>query len=175
MPLAAVGPSYFHEDFEHGLSRWEATGGRGDLGWHHLRAVACGGHYTMVLGRPHNEPFSGPATRAWLTARGPIHLRGAHRPRLQYDLRGVTTPHELLAVRPEIQLPGQPWHPVGAEGVARYTLVATFTADLTPYAGRDVRLRFVGHVGASARPNRGLYLDDVFVLEPRVERPRVTP
>ena len=62
----------------------------------------------------------------------------------------------------------------GAIGQARYPLVVTFTADLTPFAGGPLALRFHGEVRASAHPNHGIYLDDVYVIEPRVEHQRAS-
>lgn len=172
MPRVAVGPHYFHEDFEHGMARWQATGAAGEVGWHHLRAAACGGRYTMVLGRPGNQPFAATAATALLTLTTPIDLTHARKPRLEYDLKGVSEPWDLFTVTAEARRPGGAWKPVGAAGTARYAIVATFTADLTPYAGHPVELRFRGVVKNVSRANRGFYLDDVIVLEPHVERSR---
>jgi hypothetical protein len=168
MPPPAIGAWLLREDFEHGDAAWQTTGGTGDLGFHHLRAVACGGRYTMVLGRLHNEPYSGVGCTADLSLKQALDLRKAKHPRLQYDLKGVTTPLDLITIRPYARRPGGAWAPIGAVGHARYTLVATFTADLSAYAGGYMELRFHGQIGQSRQPNKGLYLDDVYVLEPRV-------
>ena len=168
LPMA-VGQRYLHEDFERGVGPWKASGGHDAIGWHRLRAAACGGQYTMVLGRERNLPFETPGLGADLTLDHPLDLRHARHPRLQYDLKGVTDPLGLVTLRAYARRPGAVWHPIGAPGHARYPVVATFTADLTPYAGGPVELRFHGEVGPSRHPVQGLYLDDINVVEPRVE------
>ncbi|MDB5102034.1 MAG: hypothetical protein JWM80_6455 [Cyanobacteria bacterium RYN_339] len=165
MPSPMVGPTLFHEDFEQGMGRWHASAGPGDAGWHLLRAAACGGLYTMVLGRDHNDVFTNVATTADLTLKMPLDLTRLRRPHLQYDLKGLCYPYDLLTIRPYARRPGGVWKPVGAAGQARYPLVVTFAADLTPFAGGLIELRFHGEMRAGSKPNRGLYLDDINVLE----------
>jgi hypothetical protein len=165
MPSPMVGTWLLHEDFEHGMGHWRASGGSGDAGWHLLRAAACGGLYTMVLGRPHNDPFTNVAATAELTLAKPVDLTRLRKPHLQYDLKGLCFPYDLLAIRPYVRRPGQVWKPVGALGYARYPLVVTFAADLSAFAGGPIELMFRGEMHAGAKPNRGLYLDDVTVLE----------
>jgi hypothetical protein len=164
MPSPVVGPWLFHEDFEHGMDRWRATG---DPCWHLLRAAACGGLYTMVLGRAHNDVFTNLRAAGDLVLAKPIDLTRARRPHLQYDLKGLCYPADLLAIRPYVRRPGGAWKPVGQPGQARYPLVVTFAADLTPWAGGPIELRFHGDMKPGPKANRGLYLDDVNVVDAR--------
>jgi hypothetical protein len=167
MPPMALGKKLFHEDFEAGMATFRAEGTRKGLGWHRLRAAACGGRYTMVLGRAFNDVFTDATTTADLVLVKPLDLTRARHPRLQYDLKGITYPPERVEVRPWVRRPGGQWQPIGAVGQARYMFVATFTADLTAYRGGKLDLRFRGEIKAGSKPNKGMYLDDITVVEPR--------
>ena len=66
----------------------------------------------------------------------------------------------------EARRPGGKWKNIGATATARYPAVVTYTADLNPYAGGLAELRFVGTVNAGSASNKGMFLDDVHVVEP---------
>lgn len=167
MPPMALGKKLFHEDFEEDRPTFRASGTRSGVGWHRLRAAACGGRYTMVLGRAFNDVFTNAPATADLTLVKPLDLRRTRHPRLQYDLKGITYPPDLVEIRPWVRRPGGRWQAIGAVGQARYMFVATFTADLTPFRGGKLELRFRGVVKAGNKPNKGMYLDDIAVVEPR--------
>jgi hypothetical protein len=130
-----------------------------------LRAAACGGLYTMVLGREHNDVFTNVAASCDLVLAQPISLKGMILPRLQYDLKGLCFPADLLTIRAYVRRPGGAWQAVGQPGHARYPLVVTFVADLAAFKGGPIELKFHGELKAGPKPNRGLYLDDVNVLD----------
>jgi hypothetical protein len=171
MPPPTAGRFVFFDDFENGTAKWQVDEGKGGLGWHHIKSKSCGGLYTMVLGTPHNDPFKSDAFKggqvtAYLGTAKPIDLKGAHKPQLQFDLKGYTTPKEVLTIQPEVRPAGGAWQPVGAPATAQFPVVVTFTADLTPYAGQAVDLRFKGTIKGNDQPNKGVFLDDVHVVEP---------
>jgi hypothetical protein len=165
MPAPVAGRFVFFDDFENGFAKWKIEGGADGLGWHHIKSKSCGGLYTMVLGTATNEPYTGGQAVSYLAAAAPIDLKGTKKPQLQYDLKGYTTPPEVIAIRPELRKPGGAWQPIGAVANARYAVVVTFTADLVPYAGGPVELRFKGEIKGSGQPNKGIFLDDVHVVE----------
>lgn len=168
MPPQLPGAFIFYDDFEKGMGKWAVTGNAKDLGWHLLNAATCGGLWTMVLGKPLNEEHQGQACEAYLSVKQAIDLRKAKRPQLQYDLKGVSLPPELIAVQAQVRKKGQgPWADVGPVAHGSLPLVLTFVADLTPYAGSELELRFRGQLKAAPKATKGFYLDDVHIVEPR--------
>lgn len=167
MPTPVAGRFVFFDDFENGAAKWKLEGGKGGVSWHHIKSKSCGGLYTMVLGTAKNDAFKQVQTTAYVASVKPVDLKGTRHPQLQYDLKGYTTPQEVLTIQPEIRLPGGAWQPVGALATGQFPVVVTFTADLTPYAGKQIELRFKGAVKGNDQPNKGIFLDDVHVVEPK--------
>ena len=165
MPPEVPGAFLFYEDFEKGWSRWKASGGAGPVGFHHLKAATCGGLYTMVLGEPKNPPTTFAAAEAFLTLRKPIDLAKAKHAQLQFDLKGHTNPPDAASITAEARTPGGEWKAIAPRATARFPLVVTFTADLAPWVGKAVELRFRGATKPAAQPTKGFYLDDVHVVE----------
>lgn len=167
MPPPAAGSFAFYEDFENGIARWKMANAANGLGWHHIKSKSCGGLYTVVLGRKENVEFSKERAEAYLVVTKPIDLRKSRKPQLQYDLKGATMPPEILTVTVEGRRPGGTWRPIGAKANARYAVVVTFTADLKPYIGGLLDLRFKGVVKGTDKLVKGMFLDDIHVVESR--------
>lgn len=169
MPPEQAGAFVFYEDFEKGMDRWKTSGGAGKVGFHHLKAATCGGLYTMVLGEPKNPPTRFATAEAHLTLAKPIDLSKVKRAQLQFDLKGHTNPPEAAAITAEARTPGGAWQAIAPTATARFPLVVTFTADLGPWVGKAVELRFRGSTKAAAEPSKGYYLDDVHVVEGKAD------
>lgn len=167
MPPQLPGAFLFYEDFEKGMGKWSVAGNQAGLGWHLLNAATCGGLWTMVLGKAMNEPHQGQACTAYLSAKAPIDLGKAKAPQLQYDLKGVSNPPELIDLVAEVRPVGGAWKAVGAIAHGSLPLVLTFTADLSAHAGQKIELRFRGQLQPAKAPTKGFYLDDIHIVEPR--------
>jgi hypothetical protein len=167
MPTPVAGRFVFFDDFENDAAKWKTEGGKGGVAWYRIKSKSCGGLYTMVLGTAKNEPFKHVETTAYVATARPVDLKGTVHPQLQYDLKGYTTPVEVLEIQPEIRVAGGAWQPVGAVATGQFPVVVTFTADLTPFAGKQIDLRFKGVVKGNEQPNKGIFLDDVHVVEPK--------
>jgi hypothetical protein len=167
MPPPTAGSFVFYEDFENGIARWKMANGTNGVGWHHIKSKSCGGFYTVVLGKKENATFTKERAEAYLVVTKPIDLRKSKKPQLQYDLKGATMPPEILTVTVEGRRPGGAWRPIGAKANARYAVVVTFTADLKPYVGGLLDLRFKGVVKGGEKPVKGMFLDDIHVVESR--------
>ncbi|MDB5100853.1 MAG: hypothetical protein JWM80_5274 [Cyanobacteria bacterium RYN_339] len=165
MPAPVAGRFVFFDDFENGTAKWRMEGGAGGLGWHHLKTKSCGGLYTMILGTATNGEFKQAKAAGYLVAVKPVDLTGTKKPQLQYDLKGANMPPDVITIRPEIRRAGGAWQPIGAVAEARYPVVVTFTADLIPYAGSVIDLRFRGEIKGGDQPSKGVFLDDVHVVE----------
>jgi hypothetical protein len=55
---------------------------------------------------------------------------------------------------------------VGERSTAHFVLVNTLAADLTAFAGGPAELRFHLVAQSPESPTKGLYLDDVQIIEP---------
>lgn len=165
MPTPIAGRFVFYDDFEKPNTKWKTSRGKDGVAWFRIESKSCGGLYTMVLGKQDNSEFKGVATTAYMTTSAPVDLKGTKAPQLQYDLKGMTRPFETIGVHVEARRPGGAWKAIGAPAVARYPTVVTFTADLTEFAGGPMEMRFVGDVKAEDRPNKGMFLDDIHVVE----------
>ncbi len=162
-----LGRVLFWEDFENGLSRWRIEGAAGAARWLLLEGNFCGGAFTMLFGLPERAEFAGGTGQSTLTLQEPIDLSTATRPHLKYDVRGLSYPQDALMVQPEARTPGGDWQPVGPVTVSRYPSDMGYrAADLTPYAGGKVEVRFKAYLSPLERPTRGFMLDDVKILEP---------
>lgn len=158
------GTFLFYDDFERGLDHWTIAGDPGGVSWHRLNAYTCGGAWVMLFGKLDSSPFS--AGEATIGLKAPVDLTKARRPHLTYDVMGQATPETALTLQPEARRPGGEWRPVGSVAKARYSFGFTRFADLTPYVGGPVELRFKAVAQGLAKPAPGLYLDQVQVLEP---------
>jgi hypothetical protein len=165
MPTEVAGAFVFFDDFEKGAGRWAMTGGAKGVGWHHLKAATCGGLYTMLLGEAKNPATTFAAAESFLVLKAPLDLTKARAPQLQFDLKGETSPPEAAVITAEAREPGGPWMPLTQPATARFQLVVTYTADLTPYAGKRLELRFRGVTKPAKRKSKGFYLDDVHVVD----------
>ncbi|MNK79122.1 hypothetical protein D3C87_987820 [compost metagenome] len=162
-----LGSVRFWEDFETDLSRWTIDGSAGDARWLRLEGNFCGGAFTMLFGLPDRTEFASGAGLSTLTLNAPIDLAGVTRPHLTYDVRGLSYPQDAIMVQPEARRPGGEWSPVGPVTVSRYPSDMGYrAADLTPYAGGEVEIRFKAYLSSLERPTRGFMLDDVKILEP---------
>lgn len=165
MPPEVAGGFLFYEDFEKGRDRWAINGVSRGVGWHHLKAATCGGLYTLVLGEAKNPPTKFAAGASYLTLKAPLDLGKAKAAQLQYDIKGVANPPASAAITPEVREPGGAWKAVAPTATARFPLVVTYTADLTPYLGKKIALRFRGTTKPASEPTKGFYLDDIHVVE----------
>jgi hypothetical protein len=164
--LAPAGAFLFYEDFEHGALRWDLTRSGGPVGWYLLNASNCGGLYTMALGL--KDQKAGKLTEGgWSVLTGPwIDLRKAKKPVLKFDVKGEVTPAEAVTVYTEVSKDGRAWQQVGYPTQARYMLMQTRVADLKAYVGTKVQLRFRAVWTPSRTDSKGLFLDDIHVIEP---------
>lgn len=167
--VVLAGSFLFYEDFEAGpgtRSSWRTSGGA-SAGWFRLNAPACGGAFVMLYGMKGQAPFFPASDDAFLESTRPLDLRAARRPHLTYTVMARAEPPGSLVLQPEIRPEGGAWTAVGSPAPARYRLAFTRFADLTPYAGARVALRFRLRASRSAAPTKGFYLDDVQVIEPQ--------
>jgi hypothetical protein len=151
-----AGKFLFYEDFENGTDRWELPA----TGWQLLNAFTCGGKYTMLL------PDSGQPGESTFTLKQPIDLAKAVKPVLKFDVKGLTTPEDAVVIQAELRPAGKDWQPLGHDARGNHVFVASVAADLTPYVGQAVGLRFHGVTKAGKADSKGMYLDDVAVIEP---------
>ena len=164
VPLA--GSFLFFEDFEHGDARWTLAGGANGIGWLLLHAPACGGDYTMLMGRPDQAPFAGASGEAVLTDTAGIDLTTARDPYMSYDVMGSFEPATAFTLTPELQDATGSWQPLGTPLAGRYPTVKTRIVLLKPYCGQVVHLRFRASFQAPYAATKGFYLDNVQVVEP---------
>jgi hypothetical protein len=160
-----AGSFVFYEDFEKGVAKWTPSVGKSGVGFHLLKAATCGGLYTMVLGEAKNPPTKFASEEVLLTLKAPIDLRKVKKAQLQYDLKGDVTPPDSAAIIAEMRPVGGTWKPVAPKATARFPLVVTFTAELDPYLGKQVELRFRGITKPAKQAGKGFYLDDVHVVQ----------
>ena len=160
-----AGSFVFYEDFEKGVAKWTPSVGKSGVGFHLLKAATCGGLYTMVLGEDKNPPTKFAHEDVLLTLKAPIDLRKVKKAQLQYDLKGDVTPPESATIIAELRPVGGKWKQVAPKATARFPLVVTFTAELDPYLGKQVELRFRGVTKPARQAGKGFYLDDVHVVQ----------
>ncbi|MDB5099360.1 MAG: hypothetical protein JWM80_3781 [Cyanobacteria bacterium RYN_339] len=154
--LVPTGKFLFYEDFENGTEKWELPA----TGWQLLNAYSCGGKFTMLL------PDTGRPGESYFTLRAPLDLGKLVKPLLKYDVKGLTTPEDATVIQAEVRPPGQDWRPLGHDARGNHAFAAAVVADLKPYAGQTVGLRFHGTTKAGQADTKGMYLDDVGVIEP---------
>lgn len=164
-PVILTGGFLFYEDFEHGLARWRLAGRANGVGWHLLHARTCGGAYTMHVGRDDQGRFTASPLTSTLTLAPTVDLTRAIAPFLTYDVKGVAQPERALVIQPQCRIGGGAWQNLGTPARARYAMQFTRFADLRPYVGRAIALRFVATLAASTAPTVGMYLDNVQVIE----------
>lgn len=162
---ALSGKFLFFEDFEHSGDRWTLAGAPGQGGFHRLKAPACGGLYTMHVGRTDNQPFSPGSFKTSVTQKAQIDLTQAKRPLLRFDVKGDFAPEGSLVLQPMVQVDDGAWQPLGRPTKGRYQTVLTRFVLLEPYKGHKIRLRFEATVEPTTKPTVGYYLDDIYVLE----------
>jgi len=88
------------------------------------------------------------------------------KPVLKYDVKGLTSPAEAVSLTVEVRPAGQDWRQVGHGAQGDHVFVASQVADLTPFVGQQLGLRFHGVTRAGKGDSQGMYLDDVDVIEP---------
>lgn len=164
-PGALSGAFLFFEDLEHTGDRWALAGASGGVGFHRLKAPACGGLYTLHVGRADHAPFTPLPLKTTATLKAPLDLTKAKRPLLRYDVKGEFSPIGALSLQPYVQVDGGAWQPLGKPALGRYPTVMTRFVLLTPYAGHKVRLRFEATMKAGTGKTKGYYLDDIYVME----------
>lgn len=167
MPPPVSGAFTAYEDFEHGIQRWTLQTNPNGFGWHLLKASTCGGLYTMVLGFKDNQATRFKPGTALLTLREPIALPAGKHLQLKYDVKGLVNPPEAATIQAEMRLGTGAWRPVAPLAQARFPLVVSFRADLTPYAGQRLSLRFRGQGSQTLEPQKGFYLDDIHIIQAR--------
>jgi hypothetical protein len=165
-PSQLTGAFLFYEDFEKGMDRWAIAGPTGPVGWRLLKAYACGGLYSMLMGQDDQAPYTAASGDYTLTLRQPVDLGKAKRPHLRYDVKGLATPETAFAFQPEARRPDGEWQPIGERSTARFVLVNTLAANMSAFAGGPAELRFRVVAAPSDTPTKGMYLDDVQVIEP---------
>jgi hypothetical protein len=151
-----AGKFLFLEDFEGGTARWELPA----TGWRLLNAMSCGGLYTMLL------PDAGQPGESVFTLKEPLDLKAASKPVLKFDVKGLTSPEDAVVIQAEVRPEGKDWQPLGHDARGNHVFVASVVADLAPFAGQAVGLRFHGVTKAGKADAKGMYLDDVAVIEP---------
>jgi hypothetical protein len=131
-----------------------------------LQAYACGGAYTMHVGLPEQAPFTPEAGESVLATRTPIDLRRGTSPRLKFDFLGTASPAAAMTMHVEARSPGADWKAVGEPVTAQYVTMRSIVRDLTPWAGTMAELRFRVVMQAGTAPSKGVFLDDIQVIEP---------
>lgn len=154
--MAPSGKFLFYEDFENGTDKWELPA----TGWQILAAYSCGGKYTMLL------PDAGKPGETVFTLKEPLDLAKAVKPVLKYDVKGLTNPATAVELRVEVKPAGKDWLAVGHTTQGDHVFVASQIADLVPYVGQAIGLRFVGTTRDGKADSKGMYLDDIAVIEP---------
>lgn len=167
MPPAIAGSFLFYEDFERGADRWTMAGGRDGIGWHLLKASTCGGLYTMVLGHKLNEATRLATGSSTLTLKAALPIPAAGEFQLKYDVKGAVTPPEAATIHAEIRPANGKWSSIAPVATARFPLVVTFKANLAPYLGQTINLRFRGTTETTREPQKGFYLDDIYIIRKR--------
>lgn len=160
-----AGAFLFFEDFEQGTARWQVPASEGPT-WRLLKSYACGGAFTMHLGLPEQTPYTPTAGEAILALQAPLDLKKGRSPRLKFDVLGTAEPDTAITLWAEARDPGAAWKPLGDPVTANHALMKSLVRDLTPWAGRPVELRFRAVTSAGSAPTKGVYLDDVQVIEP---------
>lgn len=166
-PVPLEGAFYFLDDFEQDAHPWTQQADPGP-GWSLEYGTTCSGHWFMHVGRmgpQRDEPRD--ATMRLATW---IDLRKARHPMLTYDVLGDAKPEENVWLQPEVLAEGGAWEPVGTTSYGRYTTVKTRFADLMSYADKRVRVGFHARFNPPYQASRGLFLDNVQVIEPRAGR-----
>lgn len=164
--MAPVSGSFlFYEDFEHGMKRWHVQGGGDGVAWRLLEAHTCGGAFTMHLGKPKQAPYAAARGESYLVLTDGLDLTTAKRPTLKYDVKGVCDPISAITYEVELKPPGGAWRVVSPAVDGRFDGMRSLYLDLTPYAKKRVGLRFHAHVKPTQKPTKGLYLDDIHVIE----------
>lgn len=165
-PGSLAGPFLFYDDFEQAPARWRFEGGADGVGFGRLRYLGCSGVYTLHAGRRDHAPFRPTPLTATATLEAPIDLTEARRPLLRYDVRGSAEPPDALVIQPQVRRQGETaWHDVGEPARARYPLMMTRYALLTPFTGARITLRFRARLAPGAGETRGVYLDEIQVIE----------
>jgi hypothetical protein len=176
-PIAALAPDLvsdvvppgsfvFFEDFEAGTGRWQLPAAA-DLGWRLLKAHTCTGEYSLLLGKDGQAPFTGSAQDSYVTLTQGLDLSKATNPLFKYDVLGKATPDGAVTFTVEVRAKGGDWKPLGEPRVANHAFALTYVSPLTEFAGQTVDLRFHGKIDQVQEPSKGLYLDQVAVIEAR--------
>jgi hypothetical protein len=161
-----AGSFLFYEDFEKGYDRWAMPDPKAEVAFRPLNAPTCGGLWSILLGTADHERYTPAAGEHVLALADPLDLTKAKRPFLKYDVKGVTFPETAIDLTAEVRPEGGAWTPVGRRIRGGYVFMASIGADLTAYAGQQVGLRFRATFTAGEAAAKGMYLDDVQVLEP---------
>ncbi len=127
-----VGRFVYYEDFEKGFDGWALPPAPAGVALRPLKAPACGGLWTVHLGLPGQQPYVPVAGHHVLTKRRPLDLRQARRPKLKYDVKGLTYPAEALDLTAEVRSVGGLWQPIGRRIRGGYMFMASIVAALTP-------------------------------------------
>lgn len=165
--VVPAGAFLFHDDLEHGADRWQLPAGSQPVAWRLLKAHSCGGEYTLHFGGALHAWFSGPDSESTLTLATPIDLTSARRPVLKFDVKGDATPASALMLQPELKTASGDWQALDRTLSGDNFYVRSVVIDLARWKGERISLRFRARFTAGETPTRGLYLDDIAVIEPR--------
>lgn len=160
------GSFLFFEDFEAGTGRWQLPAAA-DLGWRLLKAHTCTGEYSLLLGKDGQEPFTGSAQDSYVTLATGLDLSKATNPLFKYDVLGKASPDGAVSCSVEVRTKDGDWKPLGEPRVANHAFALTYVSPLAEFVGQTVDLRFHGKIDQVQAPSKGLYLDQVAVIEAR--------
>ncbi len=161
-----AGAFLFYEDFERGYDRWALPDASAAVTFRKLNAPTCGGLWSILLGTADHARYTPAPGEHVLALKAPLDLSKAKKPFLKYDVKGVTFPAEAVELWAEIRGAGGAWTPVGRRVRGGYVFMASIGADLTAWAGQPIDLRFRARMTTGTEGAKGMYLDDVQVVEP---------
>ena len=122
--------------------------------------------HLVGVGRTKAQHLGDPGESTF-TLKEALDLKTAIKPVLKFDVKGLTSPEDAVVIQAELRPAGQDWQPLGHDARGNHVFVASVVADLQPYAGQTVGLRFRGVTKAGKADSKGMYLDDVAVIEPQ--------
>ena len=164
--VVPAGAFLFFDNLEKGAGLWQLPDGPDAIAWRLLNAHTCGGEYTLHFGAERHAFFTTPAGDSVVTLIKPIDLTKAQRPVLKFDVRGDALPPSALSLQPELKTATGAWQALDRKLTGDNVFVRTVVIDLAAWKGEAVNLRFRATFTPTTGPTRGLYLDDVAVIEP---------
>jgi hypothetical protein len=157
------GAFLFYEDFEHGLQKWTFSD-QAPVAWRLLPTHSCGGAFAMLFGADKQASFSNMAADGYLTLNVPIDLTAAKHPMLTYQTLATSTPPAALTLQAEMSAQDGVWKPIGQGLQGNQPIMSTEVADLLPYVGQSLHLRFHA-TSQTAAGSSGMLLDTIEIIE----------